>query len=117
MRVAYGVFQEGTKNRTVHARVRLVEARYWIEDLDQREDCGLWLRRQEEERRKSYLFDAPRERSHFVRGLPYRTSAEKGEGVKKHSKFANKQYRFCRQRGGEGVTNTKILWTPYMEAP
>ena len=114
--MAYGVFQEGTKNRTVHAimRVRLVEARYWIEDLDQRDDCGLWLRRQEEERRKPYLFDAPRERSHFVRGLPYRTSTEKGEGVKKRSKFAAKQLRTER---GEVSNNNKILWTSYMEAP
>ena len=34
------------------------------------------------------------------RGLPNMTSEEKGEGVKKYSKFADKPYIFCRQRGG-----------------
>ena len=45
------------------------------------------------------------------------TSAQKGEGVKKCSTFADKQYRFCRQSGVKGVKNAKILWMSYMEAP
>ena len=37
-------------------------------------------------------------------------------GVKKCSKFADKQYRFCGQRG-RGSKNPKIMWSSYMEAP
>ena len=34
-------------------------------------------------------------------------SAEKGEGVKKCSTFADKQYRFCGWRGGQGVKKSQ----------
>ena len=47
------------------------------------------------------------------------TSEQKGE-VKRYPKFADKQCRFCGQRGevgGKGVKNPKILWTSYIEAP
>ena len=33
-----------------------------------------------------------------IRGVPYMTAAEKERWVKKCSKFADKQYRFCGQR-------------------
>ena len=45
------------------------------------------------------------------------TSGEKFSKVQKFSKFADKDYRFCGQRGGRGSKYSKILWTSYMEAP
>ena len=47
-----------------------------------------------------------------VRGLPYMTSAQRGGGVKKYPKFADKQY--IEFKGGGEL---KILRTSYMEAP
>ena len=52
-----------------------------------------------------------------LKGSPYMMSAQKEEGVRKCSKFADKLNRFCRQRGGRGSKNNKIMWTSYMEGP
>ena len=54
-----------------------------------------------------------------VRGLPFMTSAGKGarRGVKKCTKLADKQYKLCEQRGGEGKKNLHILWTSLKEDP
>ena len=50
------------------------------------------------------------------RELPYMISAEKGGGVKKCSKFADTQFRFCRQQGGRGQKFPKScgyhIWKP-----
>ena len=40
----------------------------------------------------------------LLRGLPYTMSAQKGEGVKKWSKFA---HNLCGQRGGRGSKNSE----------
>ena len=50
-----------------------------------------------------------RERERDVRGIPPR---RRGRGLRKKAKggkFADKQYRFCGQRGGRGSKNPKIL--------
>ena len=51
----------------------------------------------------------------FLRGLPYMTSSQKGEGQKMHIQFADKQYRFCGQTRERGSKRSKIM--SYMEAP
>ena len=54
--------------------------------------------------------DVPIAKLRFVMGFPYVTSAEKG--VNECSKFVDKQYIFCGQKGGERESkNPKILWT------
>ena len=53
---------------------------------------------------------------HVLRGLPYMTSAQRGRGVEKYLKLADKQYIKFEQKGW-GSKNPKLLRTSYMEAP
>ena len=56
-------------------------------------------------------------RNAYVMWLPYMTSAEKGGGVKKCSKCADKQYRFSGQTGREEIKKIpklcgRLIWKP-----
>ena len=53
------------------------------------------------------VVDNPQVRNYDVGGVPYMTSAQRGRGVNKYPKFADKQY----------IEFAKKFWTSYMEAP
>ena len=55
--------------------------------------------------------------SYDIRGLPFMTSAPRGEGVQKSADFVDKQFYCGADKGGGGSKIPKILRTSFMYGP